>query len=480
MTEIESSYEAQDPLRRMQQLLRSIHLNDYADLEQMGEFLGLVNGYSAHSNGGTDYYEKLDSPDLDLLYGDDVFDTVVSRFDALGGSSGESTFMQRQKLAGSWQEDLQDLHVEVTMNDPYLHRSVALYARIFGNDLKTASHDDYYALLRHPSILAVLPYMNDYQEMWAQDDELARKDKPSYWPAEDDGFLHDVLRAVGYAGVRDYEQIWSYVRPARTSEAGYKFPAVECNTITENLRAIAELEAERPGAVQFLSREFGIRHFCRYPLDLLTHQFDTKGKVDRPYGVAISAVNDHNGAFTSAFMPVNLYPSATNVGVLHTLSSASHDMLVAEVQTGQEFVRRLKQFDKLNGELYKLDFAFIEAHGRPESIAFGNSDEVGRIALGTKMSNTRQLFSKRACIALSSCSAGQVNGIAQSLSQRFNTIVVAAPEVVSTVHLNFKADEASVRIIPDFVGNNTKTKVMPVVFKKGSPLGIQKTTEYLS
>ena len=67
--------------------------------------------------------------------------------------------------------------------------------------------------------------------------------------------------------------------------------------ISANLEKISRLENERPGIAKMLYEKFGIRNFRRYPEEILITQYDQFEDTERPYGIMVQALADHNGIF---------------------------------------------------------------------------------------------------------------------------------------------------------------------------------------
>jgi len=451
----------QDPVDEMRGLIRGIHQTGYSDVNAMQRFITL---YSDHApEGDRDaFFQSLDAPDIGFEFWEGVFDDVVSAYDGLGGSRVALSFPETGRVPSSdWAEELSDLETIFNSSVSAHIQSHALYVRKNAQALVDADTDGtrFTAMLANPRFLTGLVQVYDYESEYQGTEHL-----PSSWPNKDDGFLQMVLQAVGYKYEGSFQKDWRHENEGRIKEG-----------LAANLKAIASLENARVGATKFLSEHFGIRHFSRYPTELLVSQFDNGGKVNRPYGVSISAVDDHNGAFSDHWMPNNSIPSG-----LYTQAKETHDFVVAEAETSTEFEERLKRFDALNGEQFQIDFALIETHGSPDSITFGTAPDLGSLALRSKLSDVRKIFSPRASIAMTGCSTGQINGMAQSLSRQFNTTLVAPSAVTSTKSIEFINGQDSIRLVPAYDESQDRPTAFPVVYRKGSPLGSQKTADYLN
>jgi hypothetical protein len=451
----------QDPIEEMRGLIRGIHQNGYKDLDKMERFLVLYNQHAPDEERDS-FFESLDSPDIEFEFWEGTFDSVVEAYDNLGGSRAAIAFPETGRAPSpDWTEELNAL-VNIFSSSEVEHgQSHALYARKHAKELEKADvgGEMYGTLLANPQFLAALANVYDFEANYEGTEHM-----PDDWPNRDDNFIDAVLRSVGYKYASSYRNDWRHASHA------HEFVM---DSLTPNLEAIASLEIERQGGVKYLSEQYGIRHFSRYPTELLVAQFDNGGKIGRPYGIAISAVDDHNGAF-SGWLPNSSVP-----GRLYDQTQETHDLLVAEAETSVEFEQRLKHFGALNGDEFKIDFALIETHGSPSSIHFGAIPNLGSLALRSKLSDVGELFSTSSGIALTGCSTGQINGIAQSLSRQFNTTVVAPSDKGHTKNVLFMSDRENIRLIPEYSESQDGQTPMSVVYKNGSPLGPKKTTAYL-
>lgn len=450
-----------DPIDEMRGLIRGIHQNGYSDVDSMQRFITLYCD-NAPKGDRQSFFQGLDAPEIGFEFWEGVFDDVVAGYDSHGGSRVALSFPETDHLpSADWAEEISSLEAIFNSPDVSYAQTHALYVRKYAKELAGTNTDNpqFKALLTNPKFLTGLVRVYDFETEHSGTEHL-----PASWPDKDDDFIGTVLKAVGYRYVDTIQRNWRHDINGHIKDG-----------LVANLKAIAKLETERAGATKYLSEQYGIRHFSRYPTELLATQFDNSGKADRPYGISISAVDDHNGAFSSHWMPNDSIPS-----VLFYQAKETHDFLVAEVETSTEFEQRLRHFDALNGERFKIDFALIEAHGSPSTITFGTAPDLGSLALRSKLSDVRKLFSPRASIAMNGCSTGQINGIAQSLSRQFNTIVVAPSADTATKHVRFIQSREVIKLVPTYSENQDALMATPIVYKNGSPLGFKNTTGYLS
>lgn len=76
----------EERVSRMRDLLGYAADNDFADVEVLGAFIDLYEEHDMSSEEGRlAFYEKLDFPEHNIIFGDSSFDFIVERYDELGG-----------------------------------------------------------------------------------------------------------------------------------------------------------------------------------------------------------------------------------------------------------------------------------------------------------------------------------------------------------------------------------------------------------
>lgn len=185
-----------------------------------------------------------------------------------------------------------------------------------------------------------------------------------------------------------------------------------------NLETIIHLETEKPGATKYLMENFGIKCFGRYPTELLLKQFKN-AQDQKPYGVILFPVNDHNGAFYG-------YRN-TFTHLLQDLED-QYDLRVVEASNKFDIAKKLITFR----EVYqpKISFAIIGGHGTKDSIQFGRSYKesnnlITEDLMGHGIQKTSGFFENNPTIILSSCSTGKEKGIGHRLSETWGATVIA-------------------------------------------------------
>lgn len=447
-----------DPIDELRTLMRAILASSYTDMRAMQSFLTLYLRYD-FKEGRDAFYERMDIPDLDFEYWEGIFDEVLSAYDDAGGSKAALEFPETGRIhLPDWSEEL-DVLVNLFQTGAEYAESEALYTRMHAYELIIADSQRFLELITHPIFLKALLKVYEFE-----DEYRGTEDLPDNWPNKDDEFLFIVLKSLGYAFADTYALDWS--QSSKDKHSPY---------IAKNLRAIQQLESHQPGIVRYLSETFGIRHFSRYALDLLLKQAEKQGIAERPYGVCISAVADHNGAFTN--LDRSLDSRTTQV---YRQADVSHDFFVAEANSAEEFKERVRLFDVINGKRFKIDFALIQTHGSPYSIMFGVHYSLGSLTLDARLKDVRSIFSARASILLTGCESGRENGIAQTISRQLSTVVVAPSEITSISNIAFVEGSDQIRLIPEYrkprIGEQPPVSM---IYSKGRLMGAKRSADYL-
>lgn len=199
--------------------------------------------------------------------------------------------------------------------------------------------------------------------------------------------------------------------------AGYATNKFE--PIKRNLWAIERLERMQPGIAGLLRKNFGIRHFRRYPTELLIKQMD-EAEAKGDFGIAMYPVEDHNNAY-------NLSSIHAQVGnVIQKLDSRCRTRIY-EAAGADEVFSYLKKAYQKNGE---LSYLLLGGHGNAISILFGKTSFHGFLRIDRINSGFGRVISKflkpTAPIILPSCSTGEPNGIAQKINTTTGRKVIAS------------------------------------------------------
>lgn len=215
--------------------------------------------------------------------------------------------------------------------------------------------------------------------------------------------------------------------------------------IRENMDRIRELEQVKPGLAASLSKEFGIKHFLRYPKEVLIRQYEEFEKNDKPYGVVLAADSDHNDAF---------YGTEGFWTKLQADLQGQYYLRIFEVGGLYDIGRSLVKLDRKFGQEHKISFAVLAGHGEQNNIKLGNSlrgslDQRDLSKPGIQ--RVGKFFVEHPSITFLSCSTGAEQGIAQALSETIQAKVVA-PRIPARIEsVETKINNEGVEILPEFV-----------------------------
>ena len=207
--------------------------------------------------------------------------------------------------------------------------------------------------------------------------------------------------------------------------------------VARNIATMFKLESAAPGICKTLFDEFGICDFERYPAEVLLAQYENRNK-DMPYGIAIYAQEDYNGALNSK----NGQPTET---LFRDLKGLEYGLRIYEARTRSDVLKILAKSHNHYGGENKISFALISAHGRENSIHFGQEEggveREGTVAFSQRelervfrkdswswarrrhqggynrwwTQKLRAMFVKNPTIILNSCSTGVKGGIRDNL-----------------------------------------------------------------
>jgi hypothetical protein len=278
-----------------------------------------------------------------------------------------------------------------------------------------------------------------------------------YSPAEDPALV-SLLERAGIDAPDKCIGSWAYFNISYDQDHKEVFEKV--HNVDANIDAIDELEAVRPGATRLLHNTYYVRHFGRYPVDLLVAQFDLHDRTDENYGMLVAGPQDWNGAFTrkrDRSLPARLAEQV----------QGSHALRVGEPKNGQELATLLSTMDTRFGSQQKIAFMAIQAHGSADSLQLSIGNELNSDKVDQELSTCRDVFAPRAPIALMAC---DTQGIGRTLSEHFRTQVIAPTSVTDTLTgMEFYTDQNGVHLIPDYCIPilDMKVAVKPALFIEG-------------
>jgi len=200
----------------------------------------------------------------------------------------------------------------------------------------------------------------------------------------------------------------------------------------QNLKALYEVKQSSPEAPKVLFEQFGITHFARYTRETLLKQYEER-QEQKPYGVALFALSDHNGALFNMAMILDT--------LQNDLAKNGYLLRIVEADSKASVARRFVNLDRSYGQSgggHKIDFALIAGHGSKESIAFGEGTQERDRFLTKEMEGkgihrgVETFFTPEAKAVLFSCQTGSAGGIGEEIFQKLG-LSVQAPEESSYV-----------------------------------------------
>ncbi len=259
-----------------------------------------------------------------------------------------------------------------------------------------------------------------------------------------DIFIADYVAEANRAGSKNTTE-FSHTRARELkigekifASAGYRYDEIgpawfesttseEYRTMTiENITSLHILEKKRPGSAKYLTDNFGIVCFSRYPTKLLIKQYDDRDRTDIPFGIYATGRTDHNGSMYS-------FNKREKIKELSTKAELNgHALKIIEVRNTVDAAKKIIALtEKLNR---KISFMFVNAHGNTDVIALGEFNNFRR-ELNAKdiakpgMQRFFQYFEKGATLVLSSCLTGSEKGIAEEISKTSGLTVIASQQI---------------------------------------------------
>lgn len=207
-------------------------------------------------------------------------------------------------------------------------------------------------------------------------------------------------------------------------------------TFKRNIERMRTIEAERPGGLQILRKNFGIKAFGRYPVEILITQIDEVDK-EIPYGVVIYPRSDHNDAF---------YDDRKALQQLYTQTRGHEAVRIFEAEGALSLSKILLKADNNYGDSHKISYVFLAGHGTAQSLqlGYGGTPE-GTITpkhlQGKVTERIKETLAPEATVILFSCSTGEEQGIAQNMSAVLGREVIAPDKPASPGSLQVSYEE---------------------------------------
>jgi hypothetical protein len=247
----------------------------------------------------------------------------------------------------------------------------------------------------------------------------------------------------------------------------------------QNLEAIRYLAHASPGSVKVLYNQFGIRHFGRYPENVLLEQYKERDSSAKPYGVMFSAVADHNGAFRKGLW--------RDTRDLWKHLKGKYSFRIFEVDRKFSIGRRFVECDAKYGKHQKISFAKFNGHGQKNRVTFGkNNESTWRFIVrtffnqsestsisskdleGEGFKRAKNFFIQSPHFLFTACSAGEQGGIVQKASKIYGGEALGQDYIGSDPPLRPIFDDKSV--IEKFVADPPEWESLIGRYRNGERL----------
>jgi hypothetical protein len=247
------------------------------------------------------------------------------------------------------------------------------------------------------------------------------------------------LSRYGYTQT-DVEKLITGWRKGVSSTGSYKenFALL----IKDNILKITSIEEDCSGATLWLHQNCGIRHFKRYPSQMLIEQYQRDGsgkeattKRKRP-AILMTAVDDHNGAF---------YELDNHIRYLHSDLSDELDFSIFEYSNSREAKKMLSQHRRQYG---RIGLWLLSSHGdqfhfnRLYEASPGEKVQVKDVLRGDMTGRKKHFFTINGVVILNICSSagdtdpeGDSMNIATAFAETYNvtTIGPTAPASINRI-----------------------------------------------
>lgn len=186
----------------------------------------------------------------------------------------------------------------------------------------------------------------------------------------------------------------------------------EPEDLAESVDRIFSLEQKAHGSAKKLFQEQGIKHFGRYPLELLQEQLKYAEDKTNPWGVLIYPYADYNDSFYENISVFDQFMS--------DLKNNKEDTFRLRIVEGKNLFSIAKRLMRLAKKYGPASFAVVGGHGHKKTVSFGGEIEpeyLHKNDLGVLFEKfIDRVLIRRASVVLDSCLTGKKNGIAQELS----------------------------------------------------------------
>ena len=269
-------------------------------------------------------------------------------------------------------------------------------------------------------------------------------------------------------GKHDNERFYMEFRKRRDDE--------HYNELMHWLETIAQIERLRPGAVRVLYKEFNIRRFHRYPVEVLVKQYDERDKPV-PFGIIFNGEVDSNGAFLMDSYKDLVKKFSNDLAHRMNFKQSPKENLslrIVEATSQSELKEVMSRMIEKYTNHHRAKFMVLSTHGWGGYMSIGHreveEDYISPKDIETNNGGIADIFGlldEDGVVIFDGCFEGKKNGIAQTFSKVFKNILVFAPYGVNAALMKLWVPKGSdVPVSPIF-----NTISGPSVRKRGNTTG---------
>lgn len=178
-------------------------------------------------------------------------------------------------------------------------------------------------------------------------------------------------------------------------------------TLEANLQTLRTLELTEKGAPKILNKEFGIKNFGRYPVEVLLKQLDQRHNTEDESVLWIAAEFDPYAEF---------YKFSSRVALLDKSLESGANLRIVECETAEKTIERLAQMKERYSPISRSVWV---AHGYPDGMVIGSGSEINKSTLAGELGQSLvAIYAPESSSVLVSCKTGAEGGFGQDFSAR--------------------------------------------------------------
>lgn len=150
------------------------------------------------------------------------------------------------------------------------------------------------------------------------------------------------------------------------SKKQYIYNIKESNLLNR-LKEILQNPEQGQQYLDYFVKKCGIKNLDRFSPALLDKVYADREDKEKPYGLIVLATADYNGAFNK---DEEMYD-----GFYKTLEQNGYKLLLSEADSDRAVLKNIQNAFSRKGSR-KMSFLIVGGHGQPESIQFGNQENI--------------------------------------------------------------------------------------------------------